>query len=160
MACPPSPAHHSYFVMDELWRMNKYDMSFVGRSYAEARHFVGEGGQTIIVIDTETHRIKKTLECGGYPIRIRFTPDGKRVLVACAGSNTIAVFDAAAHTNIGNAETGLVPVGMDVTPDGKHLYAACNGDNTVSVIDLGTLEKVDEFFAGEFPFSLVYVEAK
>jgi YVTN family beta-propeller protein len=115
---------------------------------------------SIVVIDTELHKEKKKFPCHGYPVRIRFTPDGKRVLVSCAADNEISVFDAATYEKVGGASTGLVPVGMDITPDGSRAYAACNGDNTVSVIDLKTLKKTDEFFAGEYPISLVYVEGK
>jgi len=115
---------------------------------------------TITIIDTQTRKVKEKIDCLGYPLRIKFTPDGKRVLVTCPAANRVTVFDSKSHEEITTVATKPVPVGIDITPDGKRAFTANNGEPSITVIDLVTMEPLESFPIGKYPFAVKYVEAK
>jgi len=117
-------------------------------------------GDTITIIDTQTRNVKEKIDCRGYPLRIKFTPDGKRALVTCPAANRVAVFDSKSHEEIATVTTKPVPVGIDITPDGKRAFTANNGEPSITVIDLVTMEPLESFPIGEYPFAVTYVEAR
>jgi YVTN family beta-propeller protein len=117
-------------------------------------------GDTITIIDTQTRKVKEKIDCRGYPLRIKFTPDGKRALVTCPAANRVAVFDSKSHEEITTVATKPVPVGIDITPDGKRAFTANNGEPSITVIDLVTMEPLESFPIGKYPFAVTYVEAK
>src|ERR1700754_1053054 len=51
----------------------------------------GDGG--VSVIDTETNKVKETFKAGGTPIRVKFTRDGKYVLISSPDTGELVVFD-------------------------------------------------------------------
>ena len=112
---------------------------------------------TIIVINTETKKIKNQIECRGYPLRAEFTPDGKRVLVSCAELDLISVFDASSYEIIGQIKTEKVPVGITFTPDGKRAYTANFGGSSVTVLDLEGMKDIVSFPVGKKPYGIHYV---
>ena len=72
------------------------------------------------------------------PSRLRFTPDGERVLIADGGDSSLIVLDATTRREITRLD--LAPNAVLVQPDGLRAYAALRGDDSVAVIDLDTLE--------------------
>jgi YVTN family beta-propeller protein len=86
--------------------------------------------------------------------RLKFTPDGKRVLVAGqAGTSgaALTVIDAATREIIKRINVGRGAAGIAMQPDGTRAFVACSPDNYVAVINLTTLEIVGRIDAGGNP---------
>ena len=98
----------------------------------------------------------------------RFTPDGKRALVAKFASHKLALLDVdrekVSYSKV-DVPTGLWPYNVDVTPDGRLALTADNGNagaadgsvDTVSVIDLkaNPPRVIDKVVVGDAPEGLV-----
>ena len=117
------------------------DLSPDGREVWTATR--NDGGVSIIDVATKEVVQRLNLNMEGAN-RLRFTPDGKRVLIS-AGSSLV-VLDAVARTEITRLD--LAPNAVLVQPDGSRAYAALRGGNRVAVIDLETLEVVGQIPTG------------
>ncbi|HRQ49927.1 MAG TPA: YncE family protein [Agriterribacter sp.] len=98
--------------------------------------WVGNTGDgTIDIIDVASNTIKQSFAVGKVPIRIQFTPDGKKALVSDNGA----------------------PVGVLIRPDGKKAYIARSGSGMVSVLDLDTLSFTGDIKTGNAPDGMAWV---
>ncbi len=129
---------------------------------------------SVSVLDPATLAVRRTLPCAGFPIRVRFTMDGSRVVVSGAKAGVVTVFDAmtqrpftairipydsarAAPTMLGAAFAGsAVPIGLLVAPDGRRLYVAASAMAEVLEIDLGSGTILRRLPAGREPDGLAY----
>ena len=111
---------------------------------------------TIGILDAATLALEDTLPSAVFPIRVRFTPDGRRALVSNARSGEVRLFDVAtrkplatiripfdstraALTMLGAQLAGsAVPIGVLATPDGRHAYVAASAMGEVLELDLET----------------------
>jgi YVTN family beta-propeller protein len=103
---------------------------------------------------------------------VKFTPDGKRVLVSNASSGDVAVFDASTRKELHRIVMkegwtpppdagdvfgqGPVPIGILIPPDGRHAYIANTNVDLVTEIDLATLEITRRLEAGRTPDGMAY----
>ncbi len=102
----------------------------------------------ISVIDTQAHAVAKAIETGLEGAhRIRFTPDGKRVLVVSVKTGDLAVYDAEARTLVKTMKIGR-GAGIFMDAVGGRAFISCTPDNFVSVIDLRTLEETKRIPVG------------
>ena len=114
---------------------------------------------TISIVDFKEKKVIDTLAANVRGAnRLKFTPDGKRVLVS-AGPELV-VFDAASRKvgkriGIGGASGGVL-----VQPDGARAFVACGQDNSVAVIDLKSLEVTGHIDAGGGPDGLAWAVRK
>jgi len=128
-----------------------FDVSPDGREAWVAN--AGDG--TISIIDIAAKKVTATLDANVPGAnRLKFTPDGKRVLVS-AGPDFV-ILDAATHREIKRLRTGHGSGGVLVAPDGLRAYESCGPDNYVAVIDLKTLEVVGHIDAGGEPDGLAW----
>lgn len=96
---------------------------------------------TVSVIDLGTKKVTATLPAQVQGAnRLRFTPDGKRVLITA--QSALVVLDARTHAEVKRLATVHGSGGIQMQPDGTRAYVACGRDNQVAVIDLKTLEMV------------------
>ena len=96
---------------------------------------------TVAIIDLTTKKLKATLEAKALGAnRLKFTPDGKRVLVTSLRTGDLFIYDAATHQQIKRISTGHGAAGILVDDDGSRAFIGCTGDNYVAVVDLKTLE--------------------
>src|SRR5215469_3573124 len=121
---------------------------------------------TVTIIDVATKKATQT-----FPIsvkhgnRLKFTPDGKRVLVSGlgggpnAGGPNLVVLDAATHTAIKELSLGGGSAGILVQPDGARAYVAVSAKNKIAVIDLKSLQVAAELSTGRGPDGLAWVQA-
>ena len=122
-----------------------FDVSPDGREAWVAN--AGDG--TISIIDLASKSVIDTLQVDVPGAnRLKFTPDGKRVLVSARG---ITVLDAATRSVIKRIPTGEGAGGIVLSPDGARAYASCSRSNYVAVIDLRTLAVVGKVQAGAEP---------
>jgi YVTN family beta-propeller protein len=106
---------------------------------------------TISVIDVAEKKVTATVQANARGAnRLKFTPDGQRVLIS-AGPELV-VFDVAAQKGGGG--------GILVQPDGQRAYVAFSEDGFVAVVDLKTLEVVGKVDAGPNPDGLAWAVRK
>lgn len=121
------------------------------------------GADTVSIIDVASSKIVATVDSKSFPIRAKFTDDGKRVLVSNAQSGDIAVFDSATRREVRRitmqaerSQDGPVPVGILVVPSLSRAFVANTNADTVTVIDMQTWQIVDRLTAGKEPDGLGY----
>lgn len=109
---------------------------------------------TVSVIDMAAKSVVATLtvDVPGAN-RLKFTPDGKRVLVSAQG---IVVLDAATRAVVKRIATGEGAGGIVMSPDGRRAYASVSRTSYVAVIDLQTMTVVGKVEAGGEPDGLAW----
>jgi YVTN family beta-propeller protein len=96
---------------------------------------------TIAIIDLAAKKLKTTIDAKALGAnRLKFTPDGKRVLVTSLRTGDLFIYDAATHQEIKRLSTGHGAAGILVDDDGSRAFIGCTGDNYVAVVGLKTLE--------------------
>ena len=88
--------------------------------------------------------------------RVKFTVDGKRVLVSDPPSNQVLVFDAVSRQLLKKIDTEAGPSGILIAPDGVRAFVACSGAGKVQVLDLGTLTITGSVATGNQPDGMAY----
>jgi len=129
---------------------------------------------TVSVVDTEALRVVATLPAPVFPIRAEATPDGRRILVSCAGSGDLAVFSRAGRKLERRIElptapgptagklfggrfgSSSVPIGLEIAPDGRRAWIAHATADVVSEVDLERFVKTGELRAGREPDGMGY----
>lgn len=120
---------------------------------------VNRASDSISEIDVQTDTVKATFPSNGkFPIRVKFTPDGKLALVSNAQSNKVTVFDVVTRQPVGDIEVGMMPVGIQITPDGKTAYVANTNENKVSVLDIAARKVAATFTTGTEPDGMAWAK--
>ncbi len=109
------------------------------------------------IIDTSSDQVVANIPIGTKSAnRVKFTRDGKRVLVSDPPSNAVLVFDAATRQLVKSIPTEAVPAGILMAPDGKRAYVACIAAGVVQVIDLESLTVTGSVATGNQPDGLAW----
>jgi YVTN family beta-propeller protein len=96
---------------------------------------------TISVIDIAAKQVVATLAADVPGVnRLKFTPDGKHVLVS--PGSALVILDAATRKEIKRLLSVHASGGIQMQPDGARAYVACGQEDNVAVIDLKTLEVI------------------
>lgn len=112
---------------------------------------------TITILDLEAKTVAATLNANvNSANRLKFTLDGKHVLVSMLSQPYVLVLDAATHAEVKRITIGHGAAGILMQPDGARAYVACTPDDYVAVIDLSTLEVVGHIDAGGNPDGLAW----
>jgi DNA-binding beta-propeller fold protein YncE len=108
---------------------------------------------TITVVDAESLEINGTIESKGFPIRLKFTAAGDRVLVSNYRAGKVTVYDRATRKPVGSVamEEDAAPIGILVAPDGRHAFIANTRADKVTVIDIEDMKIVAALQAGKTP---------
>ncbi len=105
----------------------------------------------ILVIDPKTDTVVDKVPLGGNaqgPYVIRYSPDGKQVLV-CTINRMVNVLEASdLHGKQLTFQVGKDPMGFAFAPDGRTVLVANHGEGTVAVLDLKEQRIVANFRAG------------
>jgi YVTN family beta-propeller protein len=122
----------------EVWAANSHDGS-------------------ISVIDVASKKIVATIKTSArFANRLKFTPDGKHVLVSDLGGQDLEVIDAGGRASIKKIPLGGGAAGLQMEPGGERAYAAVGSRNGVVVIDLKTLEATGLIETGPGPDGLAW----
>jgi YVTN family beta-propeller protein len=114
-----------------------------------------DGG--VSIIDVAAKKVTQTLNLQTRRSnRLKFTPDGKLVLVSDLDAGELVVLDAPARKELKRLKLGKNPEGILVAPDGMHAYVAVNGDNFVSIVDLKTLAETGRIETGTGPDGMAW----
>jgi YVTN family beta-propeller protein len=110
---------------------------------------------TLSVIDFHEKKVVQTLavKVAGAN-RLKFTPDGRRVLVSSGPE--LVVLDASTRRVVKRIPIGHGSGGVLVEPDGARAFVACGPDNYVAVIDLKSLTVTGHIQAGGGPDGLAW----
>jgi YVTN family beta-propeller protein len=96
---------------------------------------------TISIINLAAKKVIATLAANVPGAnRLKFTPDGSKVLVT--PGSALVILDAATRKEVKRLPGVHGSGGIQMQPDGTRAYVACGPDNSVAVIDLKTLEMV------------------
>jgi YVTN family beta-propeller protein len=86
----------------------------------------------------------ETFDCPGMPVRIQFTSDGKKALVAgWAKEGTLTVIDVATRREIKRIPVGNYAIGVQLSPDEKYAFVGCEDSLKPEVLPDGS-ERVKE----------------
>jgi YVTN family beta-propeller protein len=125
----------------------------------DAREFwsANSGDGTVSIIDVAAKKVVQTLELKtNHSNRLKFTPDGKLVLISDPGSNALVILDAASRKEIKRFSIGRQPEGIVIAPDGLRAYVALSGEKSVAVLDLKTFEITARIATGNDPDGLAW----
>jgi DNA-binding beta-propeller fold protein YncE len=128
----------------------------------EREVWVGNADGTLSIIDLKAERVEATIapDVRGAN-RLKFTPDGRLILVTTHTGKDLVVIDA--HTR---QVVKRVPIeqrgasGIQIQPDGNRAFVACPRDHYVAVVDLHRLAVVGKIDAGREPDGLAWWERR
>lgn len=119
----------------------------------------GDGGMSII--DVASKKVIETLKVGTRRTnRLKFTPDGKWVLLSDRDGDELVVLDRATHAERARLKLGRYPEGIQITPDSTRAYVAQEGANDIAVIDLKTFAISGHISPGNGPDGLAWAVRK
>lgn len=95
------------------------------------------GSVTVIEI-TDVFTTAETIEVGGEPIDVTFTPDGSEAWVTIWGSNRVAVIDMATRQEVGSVSLTSGPFSVAFSLDGTTAWVTDYFDGQVFVVDVAT----------------------
>jgi YVTN family beta-propeller protein len=114
-----------------------------------------DGG--VSIIDVASKMVIETLNVGTKRTnRLKFTPDGKWVLLSDRDGDELVVLDRATHKVQTRLKMGRYPEGILVTPDSTRAYVAEEGANEVAVVDLKTLTITGHISPGNGPDGMAW----
>jgi YVTN family beta-propeller protein len=112
---------------------------------------------TLSVIDLTSRTVTATLDAKTFSAnRLKFTPDGKLVLISMLGSGDLVVYDAASRKEFKRVPIGHGAAGILMDPVGNRAFVSCGPDNYVAVVDLKTLEVTGHIDVGGEPDGLAW----
>ncbi|HXO34993.1 MAG TPA: cytochrome D1 domain-containing protein [Candidatus Acidoferrales bacterium] len=113
---------------------------------------------TVSVIDLASKKVIDTLAANVKEAnRLKFTPDGKLVVISMISKPNVAIFDRVTRKEVKRLEVGTGAEGLLMQPDGSRVYVACSPDGYVAIIDLHSFDEVGRIEAGHDPDGLAWV---
>ncbi len=113
---------------------------------------------TISIVDLIAKKVAALLNANvAGANRLKFTLDGRRVLVSTLSGPDVIVLDADSHSEIKRIKVGTGAAGIQMRPDGPVAYVACTPDSYVAIIDLKSLTVVGHIDAGKNPDGMAWV---
>jgi YVTN family beta-propeller protein len=132
-----------------------FDVSPDGRELWAAHS--QDGG--VSIIDLAAKKVTATLDLQTKRSnRLKFTRDGRQVLISDLDAGQLVVVDAASRKETKRIALGRMPEGILIPPDGTSAYVAVAGDGVVAVVDLKTLEVTRKFETGKGPDGMAWVK--
>jgi DNA-binding beta-propeller fold protein YncE len=112
---------------------------------------------TISIIDIASRKVIGKMDAKVLGAnRLKFTPDGKRVLVSSLRTGDLFIYDAVSHQELKRLNTGHGAAGILVDADGSRAFVGCTADNYVASIDLRRLEVIGHIDVGGGPDGLAW----
>ena len=112
---------------------------------------------TISVVDLTTRKVAATLDSKTFGAnRLKFTPDGKLVLISMLGGSDLVFYDVASRKEYKRVKIGHGAAGILVDAEGNRAFVSCGPDNYVAVVDLKTLEVTGHIDVGGEPDGLAW----
>ena len=113
-----------------------FDVSPDGRELWTA----GAEDGTITIINIAAKQVSTTIDAKvNGANRLKFTPDGKLVLISSLRTGDLFIYNTITHKEIKRINTGRGAAGILVDEDGSRAFIGCTADDYVAVVDLKTL---------------------
>jgi YVTN family beta-propeller protein len=110
---------------------------------------------TLSVVDIASRTVTATLDAKTFGAnRLKFTPDGKLVMISSLGNGDLVIYDVALRKEVKRVQIGHGAAGILMDPDGNRAFVACGPDNYIAVLDLKTLEVTGHIDIGGEPDGL------
>lgn len=133
-----------------------FDVSPDGKELWAASH-----QEMVSIVDIATKKVIQAINTHSkFANRLKFTPDGKQVLISDLGNGDLIVVDAASRKELKRISLGRGCAGILIVPDGSVAYIAVSSDNNVAVVDLKTLSVMGHIPTGKGPDGLAWVGRK
>jgi len=111
------------------------------------------------IIDTQQRKVAATVDARlNGANRLKFTPDGKRVLISILSTGDLFVYDAASRKEIKRVILGKGCAGILMDPDGSRAFVGCTAANYIAVVDLNTLTVTSHLDVGGGPDGLTWAK--
>ncbi len=104
--------------------------------------WVGHAGGTLSIIDTATQQVKESVAVGGAPGRLKFTLDGRFVLVTDRERSALLILDAASRQEVKRVTFMGQPSSLLVARDGRRAFV-CSGSTKKDLRSVRRLFEVD-----------------
>lgn len=106
----------------------------------------GAGDGEVSIINLTSKKLAYTLDAKVMGAnRLKFTGDGKRVLITSLEIGDLFIYDAVSRKELKRLSIGHGASGILMDPDGTRAFVACSPDNYVVVVDLKKLEIIGKF---------------
>jgi YVTN family beta-propeller protein len=116
-----------------------------------------DGG--ISIIDVATSKVSHTFDARTKRSnRLKFTNDGKHVLVSDLGAGELVIIDAASRKEVTRIALGPAPTGILIAPTGDEAYVAVSGADHIAVVDLKTLKVSRKIETGKSPDGMAWLK--
>ncbi len=134
-----------------------FDVSPDGKELWAANSHEG----TVSIIELLSKKVTRTLDLHTKMAnRLKFTPDGKLVLISDLGTGDLVVLNGATHKEVTRLNLGHGTAGILVVPDGSRAYVAVSPDNRVAVFDLRKRSLAGRIRTGNGPDGMAWASAK
>ena len=119
------------------------------------------GDGKVSLIDLASKKVVQTIDVHTVRSnRLKFTPDGKLVLISDLGTGDLLILDAGAHNERKRINLGRGVAGILITPDSSRAYVAVTGDNNVAVVNLSNFTVESHLHTGNGPDGMAYLEKR
>jgi YVTN family beta-propeller protein len=111
----------------------------------------------ISIIDVNAKKVTGTIDIATKRSnRLKFTPDGKYVLISDLEGGELVILDAASRKQVKRLALGKAPEGILMDPGGARAFIAVSGDNHIAVLDLNTLNVTSRIQTGRGPDGMAW----
>ncbi len=112
---------------------------------------------TVSIIDVSTKKVVQTIDANVKSAnRVKFTLDGRLVLISLLGGSDLVVMDARSRGVIKRINLGGGSAGILMNSNGHLAYVAVSGGNYVSVINLEALQVDGRIQTGKGPDGMAW----
>lgn len=111
----------------------------------------------IAVIAVASDSIVKTFPSGGTRlVRLKFTPDGKEVLVPHGESKTVTVFDALHYKMSASIAVDAPPKVIAISSDGKRAFLTNPATHQITILDIAARKQSKIISTGKTPDGIAW----
>jgi DNA-binding beta-propeller fold protein YncE len=162
---PPDPTHHARPGPTERdWFVTTIPTSLgtegfdVSPDWKELWTAAASDGR-LWIIDTAQRKVAASIDAKlNGANRLKFTPDGKRVLISILSTGDLFVYDVTSRKEVKRVSLGKGCAGILMDPDGSRAFVGCTAANYVAVVDLKTLTVTSHLDVGGGPDGLTWAK--
>jgi DNA-binding beta-propeller fold protein YncE len=154
---PPGPAQREWFVTTIPTSLGTEGFD-VSPDWKELWTAAASDGK-LWIIDTAQRKVAASIDAKlNGANRLKFTPDGKRVLISILSTGDLFVYDVVSRKEVKRVSLGKGCAGILMDPDGSRAFVGCTAANYVAVVDLKTLTVTSRLDVGGGPDGLTWAK--